>query len=230
MKVDFHSHVLPGIDDGAKDIGEALELLKMLKSDGVDAVVATPHFYIHRHNVEDFLKKREQSASELLKAMQGESYPSIVLGAEVYFGSSLSTMPIKELCIYGTDYILLELPYNTFSRTFLNLLADFVGGGYANVILAHVERYFEYNNEKIIEEILSYGVLAQVNCESIISQRSRRLCLKLIDKGLVTLVGTDAHSVKKRPPEFAKAEKIIRRKLSDECFENLMASAGGIIG
>jgi protein-tyrosine phosphatase len=230
VKVDFHSHVLPGIDDGAKDIGEALEMLKMLKGDGVETVVATPHFYIHKQNIDEFLEKREKSAAELREAMQGESYPNIVLGAEVYFGSSLSTMPVESLCISGTDYILLELPYNPFSRTFLNLLADFVGGGYANVILAHVERYFDNNDEKIIEEILSYGVLAQVNCESIISQRSRRLCLKLIDRGLVTLIGTDAHSVKRRLPEFAKAEKIIRRKLSDECFENLMVTAGGIIG
>ena len=229
MKIDFHSHILPKMDDGASSTEEALKLLEMLKADGVDTVVATPHLYLHRHSVDYFLEKRAKCAEVLYEAVKDGGYPDIIIGAEVYFSTSLNELPLRELCIGETDYIMIELPYNTFSRTFLNSFADFVNGCEYNIILAHIERYFDYNNAEQMKEILSYGLLALVNCDSFTNLRNRHLLTRLIKNGEVQLLGTDLHSVEGRPPEFGKAERIIRRKISDTAFENMMTAAENVL-
>jgi len=236
MRIDVHSHILPNMDDGAQSAEESLKLLALLKKDGVDAVAATPHLHLHRQSATDFLRKREQRAETLFKALndsdRGGDYPKIVLGAEVLFSASvgeLSPSQLKNLCIEGTDYLLIELPYCAFSRSFLTQFSGFVSGCGCGVILAHIERYYEYNGSEQMDELLSCDCLAQANCDSLLSARSRKLLLKLIGSGAVRLLGTDAHSVKERPPRFAKAERVIRGKLSDEAFEDMMETARQIL-
>ncbi|MDR2532696.1 MAG: hypothetical protein LBC82_07630 [Oscillospiraceae bacterium] len=230
-RIDFHAHILPGIDDGAASIIESLCLLKMLKEDGVDTVVATPHLYLHRDSVNGFFRKREKSAQILAEAMkdnQGD-YPKIVLGAEVYFTDGLNSLPLKELCIAGTDYLMLELPYNPFSSMFMNSFANFLNYCEVKIILAHVERYFDFNEAERVADILNYGLMAQGNCDSVVSARSRKATLGLIRNGDIKLLGTDLHSIDRRPPRFADAERIIRNKLSDGAFENMMKTAEMIL-
>jgi protein-tyrosine phosphatase len=220
---------LPEIDDGAQSIGESLKLLEVLKNDGVDVVVATPHLYLHRQSVERFLEQREESVRKLSAAIEGRDFPRIIVGAEVYFTTALSSSQLEMLCIGDTDYIMIELPYNVFSRTFLNSFADFVNCCEQNIILAHVERYFDYNQAEYMHEIMSYDVISQVNSDSFESIRSRKLLTKLIKNGEVHLLGTDLHSLDRRPPTFGKAERFIRKKISDSAFENMMRTAEGIL-
>jgi len=229
MRIDIHSHILPKMDDGAANIDESLKLLKILKDDGVDVVVATPHLYLHKESADDFLRRRKECAETLYKAVQDGDYPRIVLGAEVYFSPALNEMPLKELCIEGTDYIMVELPYCAYSRMFLNQFADFVNGCDCKVIIAHIERYYEYNDAEKMNEILSCECLAQANCESFFSGRNRKRLLKLVESGAVQLLGTDLHSVKHRPPEFRKAESIIRKKLSNGVFDGMMETVGSVL-
>jgi len=224
-RTDFHSHILPKLDDGAADVNESVKLLDILKSDGITRVIATPHLYLHKHSLEDFLRARERSALSLFEAIKGRGYPEILLGAEVYFSPALGELPLRELCVAGTDYMLLELPYQSFSSAFMRSFSNFMSECNVNIILAHIERYFELNKPEIMDELLSYDVLTQANCDSLTVSRDRRKILKLIGSGKIQLLGTDLHSVKRRPPVFGDAEKIIAKKLSPEAFEKMMTAA-----
>jgi protein-tyrosine phosphatase len=141
----------------------------------------------------------------------------------------LGNLPLGELCIEGTDYLLLELPYAVFSTNFINSFKNYLSFCDVNVVLAHIERYYDYNMPERVEEILSLGLLSQANCDSVVSVRSRRRTLELIRSGKIGLLGTDLHSLDERPPRFAEAEKIIRKKLSDSAFEQMMATAAEIL-
>ena len=86
MRIDFHSHILPEIDDGASSVGESVEMLKILADAGVECVVLTPHFYRQNESIEKFLDRRGKAYEKLCAATQGISgIPKLVLGAEVYF-------------------------------------------------------------------------------------------------------------------------------------------------
>ena len=80
---DLHTHILPGMDDGAQTIEEALALLQTQAQQGVDAVALTPHFYGRRESVESFLSRREAAWQQLLEATAGLQTPKLILGAEV---------------------------------------------------------------------------------------------------------------------------------------------------
>ena len=108
--IDFHSHILPGMDDGSKNIEESLALLRMLAEQGVKKVVATPHFYANDESVEKFLARRQQSY-ESLRAALPAGMPEILLGAEVRYYQGISRLKeLKELCVQGSNLLLLERP------------------------------------------------------------------------------------------------------------------------
>ena len=88
MKIDFHSHILPGIDDGSKDIEESVKLLDDMAADGVDVVVATPHFYCMKKTIEKFLSRRDEAYEKLRPYIKPE-HPKILLGGEILYDHSL---------------------------------------------------------------------------------------------------------------------------------------------
>ncbi|MBR6529107.1 MAG: capsular polysaccharide biosynthesis protein, partial [Firmicutes bacterium] len=93
MIIDFHSHLLPCVDHGSQSIEESIEMLRIMKSQGIDAVVATPHFYADEEFPEEFLKRRKVGAENLMKAIEGlagEDFPHIYLGAEVAYYRGMS--------------------------------------------------------------------------------------------------------------------------------------------
>jgi protein-tyrosine phosphatase len=225
------------MDDGAASVAEALALLRILKADGVDTVVATPHLYLHRQSVRSFFADRGRSSRMLSEAIDAEAergitYPNIVLGAEIYFQQGVGSLPLEKLCIGDTNYFMLELPYTPLSTTVMNSFANFLNfcDGGIKIILAHIERYYDFNPDRSrVNEVLSYGLISQGNCDSVIAARSRRVTLDLIRKGDIKLLGTDLHNVHERPPRFGEAERIIRRKVSDDAFLNMMQTAERIL-
>ena len=81
--IDFHSHFLPGMDDGSKSVQESLKMLSLARDSGVNQIVATPHFYASKESPEHFLRRRESSWETLKEALPDDA-PQIWLGAEVY--------------------------------------------------------------------------------------------------------------------------------------------------
>ena len=90
-RVDFHSHILPGVDDGSRSVEESLEMLRAEARQGIGTVVATPHFYANHDTPERFLRRRAAAWEMLQTAMAQEAgLPEVIPGAEVYYFSGIS--------------------------------------------------------------------------------------------------------------------------------------------
>ena len=110
--VDFHSHILPGIDDGSESLKESIAMLQMEAAQGICHVVATPHFYPRYETPEAFLQKRDRAEAALLAAMKKvPDLPRISVGAEVYYFRGISESDfLPQLTIRGNQCILIEMP------------------------------------------------------------------------------------------------------------------------
>lgn len=216
--IDIHTHLLPQLDDGSSSVDESKKMLGILSEQGVDTVVATPHFYIDRIKVDEFLELRRKSLDKLL-AETNENRPSIALGAEVEFLPGLYTMDdIEKLCISGTRYMLLEMPFSPWSGYFYTTLTKLYSARGIKPIIAHVERYFEFQQEEpveILRKLKDCGALIQINSSFLINKQTRRLALKLINHGFITFMGSDCHNLESRPPQFSEGFDIIYKKLGD---------------
>jgi protein-tyrosine phosphatase len=204
---DTHTHILPRIDDGANNTDESLKLLLSQSSQGVTDVVLTPHFKLSEIEIEKFIRLRNTSfnllkeriiENELLKDMKFH------LGAEVRYDPNLIYTDIYKLCIENTSYLLLELsatyPFN-FEKTIGWMLSQGV-----TPIIAHVERY-EYltSNAKLLANLCEQGVVFQFNASSVFSHHYFRLAKKMLKKGFIHLIASDAHDMEKRPPQLKMA-------------------------
>lgn len=235
MRIDFHSHILPGMDDGAKDTDESIKLLQILADAKVDKVVLTPHFYRDNENIESFLKRRLASYEKLITATDGSpDFPELVLGAEVLFSPSLSADPdFEKLCIENTDYILLELPFIKFHDNFYSDYINFLNRCDKKIILAHIERYFYFGNSiKDLYKLIEAGnITCQMNCSSLVKAGffDLKKLKALIDDGVISAIGTDTHNLTSRPPLYQKAEMIIRKKCGNLIFERICKGSESIL-
>lgn len=110
LRVDFHTHILPGMDDGAKDLSVSLRMLGALRAQRVGAVALTPHFYPHRETLSAFLERRERAWQELSAAVAGGGYPALLPGAEVYLTPGLAEMDLRALSMGEAGLLLVEMP------------------------------------------------------------------------------------------------------------------------
>jgi protein-tyrosine phosphatase len=110
MMVDFHSHILPGIDDGSDCVDTSLKMLALEKAQGITHVVATPHFYPNRDNPAAFLARRAK-AMEALAARMTPELPQVIPGAEVAFFRGMSqSEALVDLTLGKSKFLLVELP------------------------------------------------------------------------------------------------------------------------
>lgn len=219
--LDFHSHVLPQIDDGSRSVDESLAMLQLLSEQGVDLVAATPHFYPERHTLDRFLEKREEAYGRLtaelqLREEQSLRVPSIRLGAEVWYYRGISRLEgLERLRLEGTNLLLLEMPMEPWSRSMVQEILDLNCSGVLTVVLAHIERYLAYQDTDVWESLLQNGVLFQVNASFFLMRRTRGRALKMLKHGQIQWIGSDSHNLSERPPRMGPAVAVIRRKLGD---------------
>lgn len=211
--IDFHSHILPGIDDGAPDIATSLKMLKICADTGIDTIVATPHCHpLDPEDIDLFLQAREESAKRLFSAISesGESYPEIVLASEVRIYDGLSKYDnLDKLTISGTDYILLEMPYEKWKYdTFDEIYAITERG--LKPIMAHLDRFFDQSH--LFDELFAMGLLYQINSCAFIDKTTRKMVAKLLDRNAVHLLGSDSHNLTDRLPDAAEAYNIASKK------------------
>lgn len=203
---DIHTHILPGIDDGAASFDEAIELLYEEQKQGVTDIVFTPHFDIQDFTIQEFITKRDEAfklLSQKIKEHPSLSNLNLHLGAEVKYNPNLIYNDIFELCIKNTSYLLLELPMShpfNFEQTVLWMLSKGV-----SPILAHIERY-EYitSNPNLLENLLYAGVIFQCNASSLYSKHFGKRAKRLLKHGYVQLLASDTHNINTRPPELLK--------------------------
>lgn len=217
--VDFHSHILPSLDDGSKNTEESLKLLSMEKAQGVDTVVLTPHFYPSQQSLEDFLIKRRESYEILSSAVKGGNYPRLLQGAEVAYFTGISNMQgLEDLCIEGTNILLLEMPEAYWTEFIRRELLNLSLNRGLRIMIAHIERCIHYQKKGIVAELLEIGVMMQANASYFNIRKTRRKALKKIKKGEIHVLGSDCHNIAHRPPRLGEAAEIISLKYSKGFF------------
>ena len=215
---DMHSHILPEMDDGADSVDVSVKMLEALKNQGVTHVCLTPHYYSHKESMEDFLERREYCYKILEPHIpQGIE---VCLGAEVYITDIiLNNKTVKPVCYGNSNYILLEFPYSTsFTGSSYDFLIRFMNLYGVKPILAHIERYDALiRDPKLLEDLASYGVKFQTNAVSYLDSSTMRKFKKLIKRGLIHFVGSDAHNmVRNSPDKFSDAFKMMEKKTGTE--------------
>jgi protein-tyrosine phosphatase len=202
--VDFHAHILPGMDHGCDDVAMSIKQLRMAAEHKIDIVIATSHFYPHQENVDSFLKRR-QDAMERLQAIQENEHPIIRLGAEVLICNNIDKMQgIEDLCIEHSKVLLIEMPITKNWET--NLLETILRLRDVNgldVILAHGERY----PKKEVEKLLEKGFQVQLNVSGIACISPSPFVKKCIKQQFVVALGSDIHGLSNNYNNFTKALK-----------------------
>lgn len=204
---DLHSHILPGIDDGAQTVEDSLALLREQVAQGVDQIALTPHFNAERITVSEFIERRAESFEQLQKAVKAEALPvTLKLGAEVFFSSNLLDLDLDQLLLQDTPYLLVEFS-PTFYPTWAKDIFYKLGLQGITPLLAHVERYpYMISDPTRLFDLVNAGAVTQVNASSIIRSGSRQAMIqKFFRWNLIHVLSTDTHSMDKRPPHLAQA-------------------------
>lgn len=220
---DLHTHILPGMDDGAKDLPSARTLLEKEYLQGVRNVALTSHFHCERESVENFLFRRERSFAAL-----SASVPvglRLKLGCEVFFSPQLLAPGTERLCLEGTRVLLLELPVLQKPAFVKEVLSGLRSRGIVP-LLAHVERYlYVQEDPTLLMEWRRLGALIQVNARSLADDR---MAMKLVRWGFVDVIASDTHSAQHRPPDLRRGLDAVAKALGSEKALELERNAARI--
>ncbi len=213
MMIDWHSHILPAVDDGSRDVEESLALLAGELQQGVDTVIATPHFFANDESVDEFLARRDESFQKL-SAVKGEGMPEIICGAEVKYYQGISKMEgLKKLCIGDSKLLLLEMSMSKWTEYTLSELTEMALRREVKVVLAHIDRYYSLQSAAAWERLYDSGILMQVNASYFTEFFTKRKALKMMAGGGIHFLGSDCHNITTRPPNLLNACEYIDKKL-----------------
>lgn len=227
---DMHSHILPAIDDGAKTVEDSLSLIESLKSQGVNNICLTPHFYTNEMSLEKFISRRARKFDQFRPYIPEDV--NIVLGTEVYVTSYLFNNDDLSGITYGKSrYILTEFPYDmTFNEKNLQWIYIITQNQGLIPVLPHVERYgYLMDHHDKIRELKELGMVIQSNISNYADKASffrKRKLMKMISGGLIDILGSDTHSFTHSTPEvYTQAINNISAKCGRHCVRNLMKNS-----
>ena len=223
--IDFHTHILPNMDDGPKSVDESLEILNLLEKQNVKLVFLTSHFYPSNESIDDYLSRRDKAFKELNYSGNLE----LKLGCELHYYNGISQSDkLDKLCLEGSNILLLELPFDTnINQNMFNEIISLSNKG-IRVMLAHIERY-GVDEEKIID-LKSKGILIQANCEFIIGSLFDHKGLKWLKNGYIDVIGSDCHNLGLRKPNYLEATSKITNKYGEEFCCYFMEKSSRILG
>lgn len=230
--LDFHSHILPNIDDGAQSVEESIAMLKMLKEQGVSTVALTPHYIATDESPQSFLENREASYETLKAELKktGEEYPKLLLGAEVYYYPGILKMDeLSKLTLENTNLLLLELPMAPWGEFMLRDITDFANYSGLQLVIAHIERYIKFQKKGTIERLLDNDILLQVNASFFLSKKTKRKALKMFINNEIHFIGSDCHSTEHRPPKMKEAFDVIEQKYSKELVNEFIDDCNSML-
>ena len=219
--VDFHTHVLPRIDDGSASVEESLALLRMEAEQGVRRVVATPHFYAQVDMPKLFLERRAAAVSRLREAMKAfPELPRLSVGAEVHYFSGIGDADIlPELAIDNGRYVMIEMPMTAWTEKMYRELEKIHERFGLIPILAHVDRYIgPLQTYGIPERLMELPVIVQVNASFFQRFSTKHMALRMLERGQIHLLGSDCHNLKDRPVNIKQTVDLIEKKLGREAI------------
>ena len=217
--VELHCHILPGIDDGAKDLDMSMSLIRKELQDGAVGIVFTPHFHYERISVEQFTARRKAAFLQVSAACRAEGLRLAgKMGAEVFYSPALPSLDLRQLAFAGSNYILIEFPTTMHPPGIDETLYAIRAQGYTP-ILAHVERYpFVTEDPTLLYNWVCDGCLAQINATGLIRDgHTAKWLHKLIEWNLVHILCSDCHHPVKRPPNLARALPICLTRSPAAC-------------
>lgn len=227
MYIDFHSHILPGIDDGAKTVEDSITMLKDSYEKGIRTVILTPHYYPKGQETLDvFLEKRQKSYEILKEAYDlcDEPLPELRLACEVNLRTDLAEYEnVEKLCIEGTEYIMVEMPYTQWNE---NLFDWIYGLKYRGLkpIIAHIDRYLDFP-QRVLKSLFDLDVLYQVNADAFLSFAVKREVAKMFSMGLVHVLGSDVHNMDERKNNMDEAVLVLKSQFGEDYVKFLLENA-----
>ena len=229
--IDFHSHILPNIDDGSDSVETSLLMIDAMLNQGVDTVVATPHFYAHKDRIETFLQKRQNAFEALKKSLPNESL-NIVVGAEVaYFSGISKAQEIIDLTIDKAEVLLLEMPFQVWNEEIIGEVRRLIYSRKLTVMIAHLDRYLEIKgNKPFIRKLLSLPVVIQLNAGEFLDRKGKRKLLKIIKQQDKVVLGSDCHNMNTRPPILAKARAVLGNECDRTVLQKIDETGENILG
>lgn len=228
--IDIHTHLLPGVDDGARNMTEALKLVRMAYQNGTRAIVLTPHFRgKFKKNTPEQLQEVFSAFAQRVKRELPQM--ELYLGNEAYYEQELPTRLAEKrvLTINNSRYCLLEFSPGTLRSQILVGVAETVRNGFIPII-AHAERYGAFRkNDDLVDEVLDMGALIQMNADSIMGKHGlfiKLFCSRLLKERKAHFVATDTHDDTIRPPLLRECFLHVHRKYGSEYARQLFISNG----
>lgn len=230
--VDFHSHILPGIDDGSASVEESIAMLRMEAEQGIRHVVATPHFYAQHDSIEDFLERRAEAEWLLRKEMEKHAgLPDITVGAEVYFFRGIGQSDVlRKLTVGNSDFSLIEMPMCNWTDSMYEELSRIYHDQGITPIMAHVDRYFtRFRTFGIPEKLEQLPVLVQANASFFCGSSASR-AMRMLQKEQIHLLGSDCHNMRSRQPNLGTAAERIQKHCGNEALAHIAEFQRDVLG
>lgn len=206
--IDIHSHILPAVDDGARDIDEAVRMCRLSARDGVRVMVATPHAHDGLHRTQDTASLHDKVAD--LNGLLGGRL-KIVLGCELRFTHA----SVEHICedksaptIAGGPYVLIEFPHAVVPVGSSRLMFELMNRAIKPVV-AHPERNHQLMSEpERFYELVEAGVIGQLDAGSITGQFGKKVAQAarlMLENGLIHIIASDCHNTRNRAPGLSVA-------------------------
>ncbi|MBV6413283.1 MAG: capsular biosynthesis protein [Xanthomonadales bacterium] len=208
--IDLHCHLLPGIDDGAKDLDTALEMARVAVADGIHTIACTPHIYpgLYENDAAGIrraiaaLRRELDAAGIALQLCEGAD---VHLTPDLLAGLRADRIP----CLNRTRYLLLEPPHHVAPPRLEEQVFNLQANGYVPLI-THPERLtWIEDHYPMFLRMARAGAWLQITAGALVGRfgkRPRYWAQRLLDEGPVHIIASDAHSVHRRPPLLAEAE------------------------
>lgn len=226
--IDFHSHILPGIDDGSTDVETSLKMLSASKAGGVSTILLTPHCHPRsQEHIDRFLERRDSAFKTLSAALESQELPEIIPASEIRIYQDLHKYQgLSQLCISGTNYILLEMPYEVWRDYAFEEIYQLTRLGF-RPIMAHLDRFLD--QQKHFREIYSLGALVQINTSAFLESATRKKMANLFCEGNIHVIGSDTHDLYERRPDMADAYAVIEKKFGKEYIDYINYAGDSIL-
>ena len=206
--IDFHSHILPGMDDGAIDAQVSAGQLVRLKKKGVDRVFLTSHFDFRRESKERFIKRRDEAYEKLLQVYDKETMPEVFFGSEIYMARGIGECDFEGLELQYTDTVMIEFPREPFGVWMFDLIETLLFERKMKLMIAHVNRVTAAYKKDVCNSLFDYADLTfQINCEAFRGIFASDPFQGYEVADLKFVLGTDTHDLGKRAPDYDKALK-----------------------
>ena len=212
---DIHCHILPGVDDGAKNMDIALALIEKEIEAGVETIILTPHF--RKEMFEPDMEDIWNAYDELLYETRYKNI-RLYLGCEFHANMEMVETLDNDLrpTLADSRYVLTEFAHNS-TRAFMKERADaLLMSGYRPII-AHIERYRATRKDfDLIEDLIEMGCEVQVNADAIIGRDglgAQRFCKKLMQEDMLHYVGSDTHNLRGRAPHLGECCEYLKKHM-----------------